>query len=66
MYTHDPVSLLSLHHREHAELVAKAARTSASPLRTVRTQVSNAYYATVRRAYLRARAARIATSRAAH
>lgn len=64
MFTHDPVSLLSLHHNDHAELVARASRASASPLIGVRTRVSTAYYAAVRRAYLRARAARVTASRA--
>jgi len=64
MYTHDPVSLLSLHHREHAELVARATSASASPLRAVRRSVGTAYYAAVRRAYLHARAARVTASRA--
>ena len=64
MYTHDPVSLLSLHHSEHATLVARASRASASPLFAVRSRVSTAYYAAVRRAYLRARAARVTASRA--
>ena len=64
MYTHDPVSLLSLHHSAHSELVARATRASASPLIGVRVRVSSAYYSAVRRAYLRARAARVTASRA--
>jgi hypothetical protein len=64
MYTHDPVSLLSLHHSEHSEFVARATRASASPLLSLRARASTAYYAAVRRAYLRARAARITASRA--
>jgi hypothetical protein len=66
MYTHDPVSLLSLHHTEHSELVARATRASASPLIGVRARVSRAYYSIVRRAYVRARAARLTASRATH
>lgn len=64
MFTQDPVSLLSLHHREHAELVARATSASASPLHGVRERVSTAYYSAVRRAYLHARAARVTASRA--
>jgi hypothetical protein len=64
MYTHDPVSLLSLYHAQHAELVASATRASAHPLRVVRSGIGSAYYAAVKRAYLHARAARLAASRA--
>lgn len=64
MYTHDPVSLLSLHHSEHATLVSQATTASARPLRAIRVRSSNAYYAAVRRAYVRARAARVTASRA--
>lgn len=64
MFTHDPVSLLPLHHSEHSELVARATRASAGQLLTVRSRVSSAYYAAVRRAYMRARAARVTASRA--
>ena len=63
MYTNDPVSLLSLHQSEHARLVADAATASARPVRAIRNRASIAYYAAVRRAYVRARAARITTSR---
>ena len=64
MYTHDPVSLLSLHHSEHSMLVAEATIASSRPLHAMRVRVSNAYYAAVRRAYLRARAAHVTASRA--
>ena len=66
MYTNDPVSLLSLHHSEHAELVARATTASARPLRAMRHSASSAYYAAIRRAYLHARAARLTASRATH
>ncbi|MGC4175704.1 hypothetical protein [Demequina sp.] len=59
MYTNDPVSLLSLHHVEHARLVQDATRASAKPASSIRASVSGAYYVAVRRAYLRARAARM-------
>jgi hypothetical protein len=58
MYTQDPVSLLPLHHADHSRLVADAARASARPASSLRSRASNAYYAAVRRAYVRARAAR--------
>ena len=64
MYSNDPVSLLSLHHSEHTELVNRATTASARPLRALHRSVSSAYYATVRRAYLHARAARLSASRA--
>jgi len=63
MYTQDPVSLLSLHHREHERLVADATTASARPVNALRNRASTAYYAAVRRAYLRARAARVTASR---
>jgi len=64
MYPNDPVSLLPLHHVEHAELVARATHASASPLIALRARIGYAYYALVRRAYLHARAARATASRA--
>ena len=65
MYTNDPVSLLSLHQSEHASLVAQATAASGRSLQSMRARVANVYYAAVRRAYLRARAARVTASRAA-
>jgi hypothetical protein len=59
MYTNDPVSLLSLHHVEHARLVHDANRASARPASSLRGRASNAYYSAVRRAYLRARASHL-------
>jgi len=63
MFTHDPVSLLSLHHEQHARLVADASRASARPLAGLRGRFSAAYFAAIRRAYVRARAARVTASR---
>jgi hypothetical protein len=65
MHTHDPVSLLSLHHREHSTLVSEATTASGQSLHTLRDRIADVYYAAVRRAYLRARAARVTASRAA-
>mgnify|MGYP005811916539 CR=1 FL=1 len=64
MYANDPVSLLPLHHSEHAALVAHATAASGRSLHSMRARVANVYYAAVRRAYLRARAARVTASRA--
>jgi len=64
MFTNDPISLLSLHHSDHAELVARISRASARPVFGLRLRASSAYYAAVRRAYVHARAARLAAGRA--
>lgn len=64
MFTNDHVSLLALHHSDHAELIARAPRASARPAIGLRNRASSAYYAAVRRAYVHARAARLAAGRA--
>jgi len=56
MYTHDPVSLLSLHHAEHSRLMNEAC--SIRPVSALRRRASIAYYAAVRRVYVHARVAR--------
>jgi len=65
MYTHDPVSLLALHHAEHTEHIARARRSATRSVSALRSRARVAYYAAVRRAYVRARAAQLASSRAA-
>lgn len=64
MLGQSPMAQLSLRHAEYASLLAQASTRSARPALLLRERASNAYYAAVRRAYVRARASRLTASRA--
>lgn len=59
MLGQSPMSQVSLRHAEYAVLLAQASNRSAGPALLLRERLRKAYFVAVRRAYVRARAARL-------